>query len=147
MWAIPLFACTRLIPLSTYRLTPGLNLFQVRISIPMGGGAKHLFEVYDGPGGRMLSNQRFNVHIGSAPKGDFTIVTLIPRSTTQLVPLDVNLEISFILNQVKLNGVSGPVDIDVEEDYRIRKGDDPEKWERRGPEKSLITVTKTLVSA
>jgi hypothetical protein len=130
------------------QINDSLNLFQVRIRIPIGTALGHLFAVYDGPGGRMLSNQRFNVHVGSATTDNFVFVTLIPRSTTQLVPLKVNPDVSFILNQVRLNGVAGLVNMIVEEDYRVKgEGDDPTKWPLVGPGRTLITVRKVIISS
>jgi hypothetical protein len=54
----------------------------------------------------MLSNLRFNLLLSvfsdvipqTGVKQDFLVVTLVPRSTTLMVPFERNLDMSFILN-------------------------------------------------
>lgn len=99
----------------------GLQIFRINIFIPLGPGAKNLTAEYNGPGGKMLSNQRFNVDVRTE-NGSLN-VTLLPRSTSLLVPLQVNPDMSFVLNQVKLNGVEGDVRIDIREVYKSRRKD------------------------
>jgi hypothetical protein len=131
---------------SASRRIPNLKLYRLDVRIPMGNGPTHLCTVYDGMSGKMLSNQRFNVHIAPSTTNQFLMVSLIPRSTTQLVPVDVNKDVSFILNQVTLNGISGDVRIEVEEDYRERQSNDPTKWTLIGPGRSAIILKKRMVT-
>lgn len=99
-----------------------LQLYSVIVDIPMGTTANHLIAGYTGSGGKMLSNLRFNVHV--SPLSDRLRFTLIPRATTKLVPLRNIPELSFIIWQVRPNGVidaglkRGEVRISVQENYR-----------------------------
>lgn len=99
----------------------GLQISRINIFVPLGPGAKNLTAEYNGPGGKMLSNQRFNVDVRTE-NGSLNI-TLLPRSNSLLVPLQVNPDVSFVLNQVKLNGVEGDVRIDIREVYKSRRKD------------------------
>ncbi|KAK1751339.1 hypothetical protein QBC47DRAFT_351441 [Echria macrotheca] len=110
-----------------------LQLFSVEVRFPMGGKATDLIaSPYQGSGGRMLSNPRFNAHcnVEKDGKGQETLVfTLIPRTTARLVPLRNVGEISFVVNQARLNGnggrvVPGPAVV-MRENYR-RQNRDPD---------------------
>jgi hypothetical protein len=111
----------------------GLQLNVVKVQIPMGNKPTDLLKSYDtefGPGARMLSNLRFNpilstysqVSQQTGLKQDYLIVSLVPRSTTQLVPLDHNPDVSFVLNQATLNGVPGLATCIIHEGYMVLDG-------------------------
>lgn len=106
----------------------GLQLNGVKVLIPMGSKTTDLLASYDtefGAGARMLSNLRFNTILSTyaetipqtGVKQDYLIVSLVPRSTTQLVPLERNPDVSFVLNQATLNGVPGVATCIITEGY------------------------------
>ncbi|KAH6691797.1 hypothetical protein BKA61DRAFT_283401 [Leptodontidium sp. MPI-SDFR-AT-0119] len=125
---IPLDLIFAFVPISPQ--VTGLQLHVVTIQIPMGTKSTDLLKTYDigfGPGARMLSNERFNpllsVFNQTTPiKQDWLIVSLVPRSTTQLVPLVHNPDVSFVLNQATLNGVPGKATCLIHEGYGIMDG-------------------------
>ncbi|KAF2403811.1 hypothetical protein EJ06DRAFT_554044 [Trichodelitschia bisporula] len=88
-----------------------LQLYTVDVDIPLGVRAQDLCAAYTGPGGKMLTNPRFNVHVMEKQAGSDVIrFTLVPRATTRLVPLRKIPEMNFVIWQVRPNGVpSGPV--------------------------------------
>ncbi len=111
-----------------------LQLYTVEVDIPLGTKATDIAESYTGPGGKMLSNPRFNVHTtlwtrppdgpGLQPQ-NFIRFTLVPRSTGRLIPLRKIPEMSFAIWQVRPNGVSnnpvgsrGAATVVVTENYR-----------------------------
>jgi hypothetical protein len=75
----------------------------------------------------MLSNARFNVHVSKME--DKVRFTVVPRSTIRLVLLNDIADLSFVVSQVRPNGVIdddmrlGEVWVDVQENYR-RMDDD-----------------------
>jgi hypothetical protein len=123
----PLDLIFAFIPISSQIGNLQLNLLTVQI--PLGHKPTDLLASYDiefGAGARMLANQRFNPFISQftqpleGPGGrtqDWLIVTLVPRSLTQLVRLQDNPDVSFVLNQVVLNGVVGRATCLVHEGY------------------------------
>jgi hypothetical protein len=48
---------------------------------------------------------------------EYLVVSLVPRSVTQLVPLGRNPDVSFVLNQAVLNGVPGVATVRISEGY------------------------------
>lgn len=60
---------------------------------------------YDGLSARMLSNQRWVVHIDPTPP--YLVVRLLPRTTKRTVPILQNQTLSFQLNGVPLAGAAG----------------------------------------
>jgi hypothetical protein len=108
----------------------GLQLNVVNITIPMGTKPTDLLKSYDtefGPGARMLSNLRFNPLISTTSqvsqqtglRQDYLVVSLVPRSTTLMVALDRNPDVSFVLNRATLNGVAGTATCIVHEGYMV----------------------------
>lgn len=111
----------------------GLQLNVVKVQIPIGTKPTDLLQSYDtefGPGARMLSNLRFNpilttfseLNQQTGVMQDYLVVNLVPRSVTQLVPLERNPDVSFVLNQATLNGVPGIATLHVTEGYMVIDG-------------------------
>ncbi|KAI1129985.1 hypothetical protein F5Y10DRAFT_290230 [Nemania abortiva] len=96
------------------------QLYSVVITIPVGDKPTDLISSYQGSGAKMLSNLRFNAHCANGLDGDqeFLSITLIPRSTTKLIPSRKTPDISFVLWQARLNGVKGHATIKIQENYR-----------------------------
>ncbi|KAE9373294.1 hypothetical protein N431DRAFT_482365 [Stipitochalara longipes BDJ] len=128
----------------------GLQLNGVKVLIPMGSKPSDLLASYDtefGAGARMLSNLRFNTILSTYAetipqtglKQDFLVVSLVPRSTTQLVPLERNPDVSFVLNQAVLNGVPGVATCIVTEAYMKLDGTGAHN---ASPGTNKITVVK-----
>ncbi len=105
-----------------------LQLFSIQLKIPMGTKATDLvMSPYQGSGGRMLRNARFNAHCSFDAKTasqEYLVFTLIPRATGRLVPLRNTPEVSFVVNQARLNGVKGLANVLVQENYRRQDGGD-----------------------
>ena len=76
---------------ASHNTTHNLQLFSVEVKIPVGTkGTDLIVSPYQGSGGRMLSNPRFNVHCSNEAKAggqEFLVFTLIPRTVLKLVPL------------------------------------------------------------
>ncbi len=75
----------------------------------------------------MLRNARFNAHCSFDAKTasqEYLVFTLIPRATGRLVPLRNTPEVSFVVNQARLNGVKGLANVLVQENYRRQDGGD-----------------------
>lgn len=123
---IPIDLVVALTPVSGAGLSQdtlhNLQLFSVTVEIPVGVTANHFTLKYTGPGGKMLSNPRFNVHV--SPMRDRVQFTLVPRATGRLVPLRNIPDLSFAIWQIRANGVidknlkRGEVSINVQENYR-----------------------------
>ena len=94
----------------------------------------------------MLANQRFNPHLSITSQTlkdgttqNWLVVSLVPRVVTQLVPLERNPDVSFLLNEVTLNSVPGPVRIFTFERYaKLVNGD----WVDTGTGNGFIDVVK-----
>jgi hypothetical protein len=101
-----------------------LQLYTVEIDIPIGDKPTDLCHSYDGPGGKMLSNPRFNVLVTLLEAERKVRFTLVPRSTGRLVPLRNVPDMSFVIWQVRPSAVVNPlpvkteVKIAVTENYR-----------------------------
>lgn len=89
-----------------------LQLYIVEVDIPLGTKGTDIAETYTGPGGKMLSNPRFNVHttLWTQPPGkpgqqpqNFVRFTLVPRSTGRLIPLRNIPEMNFVIWQIRPN--------------------------------------------
>ena len=122
---IPIDLVVRLVPPPTngptrQDTTHKLQLFSITIDVPVGKDAASLTSQYQGPGGKMLSNMRWNVHFNDNSSKGFIRFTLIPRSTTKLVPLAQNPDMSFVIYQVLPNGVKGTAQLTVQENYRAK---------------------------
>ncbi|PIA94308.1 hypothetical protein CB0940_08236 [Cercospora beticola] len=84
-----------------------LQIFSIEVEFLLGNDAKHLMARYDGPGGSMLNNMKWNVHVAQKIDPPRVAFTLIPRSTTKLSALNRNQDLSFAVWGVVTNGVSG----------------------------------------
>ncbi|EME79240.1 uncharacterized protein MYCFIDRAFT_212172 [Pseudocercospora fijiensis CIRAD86] len=73
-------------------------------------------EKYDGPGGTMENNQKFNVHV--ALSGTKVTFTLILRSMTRLSGLSRNEDLTFAVWSIVPNFREGRVLVKVTENYR-----------------------------
>ncbi|KAH8797907.1 hypothetical protein F5884DRAFT_687599 [Xylogone sp. PMI_703] len=127
-----------------------LDLFSVEVRIPLGRasgrplsddiGGPGLMETYDGPGARMLSNQRWIVHIDlELPK--MLVMRILPRSLSWTSKLYSNPNLSFRLNECLIM----PIDSDgvkistrVFETYRTRLNTNPVTWEEQGIGKNIL---------
>jgi hypothetical protein len=123
-----------------------LYIWRVQVLLPKGPAAKHLLQSYDGGGARMLSNQRFNVH-GEASQNYYNLY-LIPRSTSQLVQVGKVQECSFICNGIVLNGVPGPVAVQILTSYKAPgpAGSDSTKWPDTGTSSQTVVLNKVAVA-
>ncbi|KAL7276583.1 hypothetical protein RUND412_000425 [Rhizina undulata] len=71
----------------------------------------NLTVAYQGPGGTMLSNLRFNVLVKNSDDGKSLFLRLLPRSRTGFVAVKVIGEMSFILSLVHVNAYTEPADV------------------------------------
>ncbi|USW53091.1 hypothetical protein Slin15195_G064100 [Septoria linicola] len=109
-FGIPMDLIVRIIPTRTGQDTEHkLQMFSIEVEFELGGNANQLMRKYDGPGGSMLNNQKWNVHTSQAIKPERVLFTLIPRSTTRLSPLRVNEDLTFAIWGFKPNDTPGVV--------------------------------------
>ncbi|KAH6621588.1 hypothetical protein B0J18DRAFT_432871 [Chaetomium sp. MPI-SDFR-AT-0129] len=109
-----------------------------------------------GARGRMLSNQRWVVHLN--PTSSYLFVRIIPRSLQRAVPLTDNRRFSFRLDEVDVAGLGvqspappspdhrrdvGPVIVAVREEYGYIKSWTPSiVWQRQGTATHRIQVMR-----
>ena len=100
-----------------------------------------------GSGARMLSNQRWVVHMDPQPA--YLVLRLIPRSTKMTVPLLENRSLSFRLNEVEVAGADGSqnqegeVTIGVKEIYGQWLDDAHTQWADMGSAVTTLRPVRT----
>ena len=141
-----------------------LNLHEIQLSIPLGPKSSRpdhtgsfispgLMDSYTGPGARMLSNQRWVVHLDNVSldkKGEnLLVLRLIPRTMSKTYPIGFNASLAFQLSECPISGfdptlpkgaTSDNVHIKCTEIYRQYTDPKLGKWNPQGNGTSTIVV-------
>jgi len=146
----------------TGSIISGLMLHEIQFRIPIRGRSLRTNKLTDilnsdglvpdgnasvGSGARMLSNQRWIVHLDHQQA--YLVLRLIPRTMRMTVPITENQTLSFRLNEVEVAGPDGSLDaegvvaIAVTETYGAWQDDAHTKWADMGSATTILVVQRT----